>query len=39
MPGAGELFEQQLAASPRAPVPPADHDVLPTFGLPDLAVA
>jgi hypothetical protein len=39
MPGAGELFEQQLAASPRAPVPPADHDALPTFGLPDLAVA
>jgi dimethylaniline monooxygenase (N-oxide forming) len=39
MSGAGELFQQQLAASPRAPIQPADLDALPTFGLPDLAVA
>jgi hypothetical protein len=38
IPGAGGLFEQQLAASPRAPVEPADIEALSAFGLPDLAV-
>lgn len=33
MPGAADLFAEQLAASPRAPVDPADLEALPTFGL------
>ncbi len=33
MDGAADLFADQLAASPRAPVDPADLEALPTFGL------
>lgn len=33
MPGAADLFAEQLAASPRAPVDAADLQALPTFGL------
>jgi dimethylaniline monooxygenase (N-oxide forming) len=33
MHNAADLFAEQLAASPRAPVDPADLDALPTFGL------
>jgi hypothetical protein len=33
MHSAAELFAEQLAASPRAPVHPADLEALPTFGL------
>ncbi len=33
MDSAAELFAEQLAASPRAPVHPADREALPTFGL------
>jgi hypothetical protein len=39
MSSAAELFDEQLAASPRAPVDPADLEALRTFGLRDLAVA
>jgi hypothetical protein len=39
MSGAAELFKEQLAASPRAPVQAADLQALRTFGLPDLALA
>lgn len=39
MSGASALFEQQLAASPRPPVEPADLEALRTFGLPELAIA
>jgi dimethylaniline monooxygenase (N-oxide forming) len=33
MDGAADLFVEQLTASPRAPVDPADLEALPTFGL------
>jgi hypothetical protein len=33
MPGAADLFAEQLAASPRAPVEAADLEALPAFGL------
>lgn len=33
MHNAADLFAEQLAASPRAPVDPADLEALPTFGL------
>jgi dimethylaniline monooxygenase (N-oxide forming) len=33
MDGAADLFAEQLAASPRAPVDPSDIEALPTFGL------
>ena len=33
MHSAADLFAEQLAASPRAPVDPADLEALPTFGL------
>jgi dimethylaniline monooxygenase (N-oxide forming) len=33
MQSAADLFAEQLAASPRAPVDPADLEALPTFGL------
>jgi hypothetical protein len=36
LPSAAELFAQQLAASPCAPIDPADLEALPNFGLPDL---
>jgi dimethylaniline monooxygenase (N-oxide forming) len=36
MANAADLFTQQLAASPRAPVDPADLDALPTLGLRDV---
>lgn len=36
-PGAEQLFRTQLAASPRAPVEPADVDALRELGLPHLA--
>ncbi len=38
-PDAAELFTAQLAASPRAPVEPADRQILSAFGLGDLAGA
>ena len=33
MDGAADLFAEQIAASPRAPVDPSDLEALPTFGL------
>jgi dimethylaniline monooxygenase (N-oxide forming) len=36
MANAADLFTEQLAASPRAPVDPADLDALPTLGLRDV---
>jgi hypothetical protein len=38
LPGAAALFTQQLAASPCAPIDPADLESLPRFGLPDLTL-
>ena len=33
MDGAADLFTEQLSASPRAPIDPADLEALPTFSL------